>query len=293
MANYFIIIWMEKLDLKVKDLYLKYFGGYLGVDMVSFETNESIAVFGKTMSGKTSLLRCIAGLEKYDGVVETNAKDIVFTFDLDSLKVKKTVKENIAYPLILRNETNVDDQVLSIAKRFGIDSIIDNPIAKLSKEQKRLVILARAFVRDADLYLLDDPLKDVEDREKYFQIILDLIKDKNVIYATTKKEEALSFNKMLCMAYKKAVGFGTAKEILSFPKSINVLKLLEDYEYVNVELKKSEDKYNIEYENNTYDVIAPISDIYVNKEVVFPLDKDKLVLNTYFDKATEYLISRI
>ena len=284
---------MENFTLKVQDLYLKYFGGYLGVDMVSFETNDSIAILGKSLSGKTSLLRCIAGLEKYDGLIESNANDIVFSFDINSLNKRKSVKDNIAYPLVLRNEQNVEERVLKIAKIFKIDSLLNESISKLSLSQKRLVILSRAFVRDADLYLLDDPLKDVDDRNEYFKILLDVIKDKFVIYATTQKDEALAFNKMLCMSYKRAIGYGTKEDLLAFPKSVDILKLLTDYEYENIVLNKDGDAYYIEYENIKYNVSAPISDIYVNKEVLFPIMDKKPIINIYFDKSTEYLISRM
>ena len=289
---YHIIIWMENLVLKVQDLSLKYFGGYKGVDMVSFETNDSIAILGKKLSGKTSLLRCIANLEKYDGKIELNTINIVFTFDLKSLKKSKSVSYNIAYPLILRKEPNVDEKVLKIAKVLKIDSILNKSVKELSISEQRLVILARAFVRDADLYLLDNPLKDVDNREEYFEILKGLMKDKFVIYATDDVKEAESFNKILCMAYQKAIGFGSKEEILSRPKTIDVLKLFTDYKFENIELKKDGDKYYIEYLNIKYDVPSPISEIYNGKEVVFAIDGEKIILNMYFDKSTEYLISR-
>ena len=121
---------------------------------------------------------------------------------------------------------------------------------------------------------------------------MDIIKDKTVLYATTSASEALAFNMILCMAYKKAIGFGTKDEILKRPKTIDVLKLFEDIKTENIELKKDGDKYYIEYENIKYDIKPPISDIYVNKEVVFILGNKKPNLDMYFDKSTEYIISR-
>ncbi len=283
---------MELKTITVKDLYMKYFGGYLGVDMVSFDVNnESLVVYGNAMSGKTSLLRCIANLEKYEGQIYTNAKDLVFSFDLDSLKKNKTVKENISIPLKLRKVPNIDEIVLNKAKIFHIDDILDKKIKDITLSQKRLTILTRAFVRDADLYLLDNPLKDVENREKYFEILKEEIKDKFVVYATDSLEEAKAFNKVLLMAYKKGIAFGNINDMLKEPKTIDVLKLLTDYEYENVTLEKDNDKYCIKYLNKIYNVPEPINDIYVGKEVVFSRDKD-IILDMYFDKSTEYLISK-
>ena len=281
---------MENFYLNASDLYMKYFGGYLGIDMVSFKMDKSICVYGKSMSGKTTLLRCIAGLEQYDGQIETNAKDIVFTFDISSLKKFKSVKQNIAYPLIIRNETNIDGKVLSIAKAFAIEDLLDKSISDLTISQKKLVVLARAFIRDADLYLLDDPLNGVENREKYFKVILDLIKDKTVIYTTSELKEAKCFDRIMLMAYKKCIGIGTIEELSSCPKTIDVMKLLYNYEYENLILNVKDDKYFVEINGITYSVPNPISDVYVGKEVVFLKDK-KEILDMYFDKSTEYLIS--
>ena len=283
---------MELKTITVKDLYMKYFGGYLGVDMVSFDVNnESLAVYGKAMSGKTSLLRCIANLENYEGQIYTSARELVFSFDLDSLKKNKTVKENISIPLKLRKVQNIDEIVLNKAKVFGIDDILDKKIKDLSITQKRLTILTRALIRDADLYLLDNPLKDVEDREKYFEILQKEIKDKFVVYSTDSLDEAKTFNLVLLMAYKKGVAFGNINDMLKEPKTIDVVKLLTNCEYENLTLEKDNDKYCIKYLNNTYEVPAPINDIYVGKEVVFCKDKD-IILDMYFDKSTEYLISK-
>ena len=237
---------MELKTITVKDLYMKYFGGYLGVDMVSFDVkDESLAVFGKVSSGKTSLLRCIANLEKYDGDICTSAKDLVFSFDLDSLKKNKTVKENIAIPLKLRKVSNIDEIVLKKSKIFGIDNILDKKIKDLSITQKRLTILTRSLIRDADLYLLDNPLKDVENREKYFEILKEEIKDKFVVYATDSLDEAKAFNSVLLMAYKKGIAFGNINNMLKEPKTIDVVKLLTNYEYENITLEKDNDKYCI------------------------------------------------
>ena len=280
------------MNIKVSDLSLKYFGGYLGVDMVSFETNESMAILGKSLSGKTSLLRCIAGLEKYTGTIENDAKEMVFTFDLKSLNKNATVKETLMYPLTLRNIKNAEDIVKEKSKIFGINEYLDTKIKELSQSDKKLVILTRAILRDADLYLLDNPLKDVDNREKHFKKLLEIMHDKFFIYTTDLSDEAKQFNKVMLMAYKKCIGVGTVDELALNPNSVDVWKLLAQFSYEYLILHKSEDgDYYVEYEGKKIDVPEPISRIYDNKEVIFAKAKD-IINFVYFDAATEYRISK-
>ena len=280
------------MNLRVRDLYMKYFGGYLGVDMVSFDYEcGQMAVLGKMLSGKTSLLRCIAGLESFEGQINLDAKDIVFTFDIKSLKKNSTVFDTIAYPLKLRKLQDIKSKVALAAKTFLIEDILDKSIRSLDDDQKKLVILARAFSRDADLYLLDNPLKDLSNREAVFKILQNVIKDKNVIYATDSVDEAKAFEKIMLMAYKKCIGCGTFDELIKTPKTLDALKLLTDYEYEYLTLNKDEKGYNVIYNEKRIDVKEPISTIYDSKEVIFPIENGK-ILDMYFDNSTEYLISK-
>ncbi len=280
------------MNLEVRDLYMKYFGGYLGVDMVSFDyEGGQMAILGKMLSGKTSLLRCIAGLESFEGKINLDAKDIVFTFDIKSLKKNSTVYDTIAYPLKLRKLQDIESKVSLAAKTFLVDDILNKRINSLDDDQKKLVILARAFSRDADLYLLDNPLKDLSNREAVFKILQNVMKDKNVIYATDKVDEAKAFEKIMLMAYKKCIGCGAFDELIKTPKTLDALKLLTDYSFEYLTLNKDDKGYNVIYNEKRVEVPEPVSSIYDGKEVVFPIDNGK-ILDMYFDNSTEYLISK-
>ena len=214
------------MNIKVSDLSLKYFGGYLGVDMISFETNESMAILGNPMSGKTSLLRCIANLENYEGTIENDAKDMAFTFDIKTLKKNETVHDTLIYPLKLRNIPNAEEIVNTKAKLFNIDELLSFKNKELMDSDKKLVVLTRALLRDNDLYLLDNPLAGVENREKHFKTLLKEIEGKFVLYATDSLEEAKHFSKVMLLAYKKCIGLGKIEDLIASPKTVDVLKLL-------------------------------------------------------------------
>ena len=279
------------MNIKVSDLTVKYFGGYLGVDKVSFDTNESIAIYGHTLSGKTSLLRAIANLEKFEGLVENSAKDMAFTFDLNSLKKSQTVYETLLYPLKLRGIQNADEIINLKSKTFLIEDILSTKIKDLNLSQKRIVILTRAMLRDNDLYLLDNPLKDVENREVYFKILLKEIENKFVLYSTDELDEAKVFNKILLLSYKKCIGFGTIDELLADPKTVDVYKLLTPYTYEYIIINEKDGKYYINLDSKEIEVPSPISNIYNGKEVLYAKDTN-LVLDVYFDASTEYRISK-
>ena len=280
------------MNIKVSDLSLKYFGGYQGIDMVSFEANESMAILGNSLSGKSSLLRCIAGLEKYTGSIESKAKEMVFTFDIKTLKKNDTVYNTLKYPLTLRNIQNADEIINEKAKIFGIRDLLNSKIKELTESEKKLVVLTRALLRDVDLYLLDNPLKGVENRERYFKTLLNEIKGKFVLYATDLKEEAQAFNKIMLLSYKKCIGIGSKDELIAQPKALDTLRLLTTYSYEYIIINKDDSgKYYIDYDGKRIEVPSPISSIYDKKEVIFAKDKD-LITNMYFDASTEYRVSK-
>lgn len=279
--------------LNVEDLYMTYFGGYVGVDTVSFKMNdkEHFVIYGKTLSGKSSLLRTIAGLEEYKGKIEFfNVSEKVFSFDEKSLKKNDTVFNALSYPLKIRNISNFESAVLEQAKKYKIDSILNEKIKNLNLEQKKIVLIARALIRSADIYLFDDVFKDIKERyDEIFNIFLKDIEGKSVIFATSNIAEAFSVSNFVSiMAYKKYLQRGTKEELLSLPKNREVLISLGIEDNMPSILTKKEDKYYLE----DVEVVPPISDIYVGKEVTSILVDGKIRNDVYFDKDTDYLISK-
>ena len=173
---------------------------------LSLQPNAVTVLLGATQAGKTSLMRIMAGLDvPTHGRVLVDGKDVTGTpvrdrnvamvyqqfINYPSMKVAA----NIASPLKLRGEKNIDARVREIASRLHIDMFLDRYPAELSGGQQQRVALARALAKAAPLMLLDEPLVnlDYKLREELRDELSSLFAAGNstVVYATTEPTEAL------------------------------------------------------------------------------------------------------
>ena len=139
------------------------------------EQGEIVALLGSSGCGKTSTLRMVAGFEEASSGAITlagrqinrlppSARNVAMAFEGYSLYPPLTVRENIAFALksarVSREET--DRRVAEIAALVEIDAILDRYPSSISGGQQQRASLARALVRKADLYLLDEPMGQLE-----------------------------------------------------------------------------------------------------------------------------------
>jgi multiple sugar transport system ATP-binding protein len=136
-----------------------------------------VVVLGPTASGKTTSLRVIAGLEAADAgrvflggqeiTRETPARrDIAVVFQNFSLYPHLTVAQNLAFPLRAAwrrlSESEIQERVLRAAKTLHIESLLDRRPSLLSGGQMQRVAIGRALVRKPRLYLMDEPLTNLD-----------------------------------------------------------------------------------------------------------------------------------
>lgn len=152
------------------------------------QKGELVSLYGPTGSGKSSILKMIAGLMKPDdGVISignetwynsdsrtnlnTQFRNIGMVFQEYSLFPNMTVRENLSYALTKGQDANIIDELLAIA---GLSSLEDKKPTLLSGGQKQRVALTRALVRKPKVLLLDEPLSalDTEMRNKLQEYIL-------------------------------------------------------------------------------------------------------------------------
>jgi glycerol transport system ATP-binding protein len=143
------------------------------------------------------------------------------------------VADNIASPLKLRREKNIDERVRSLAARLHIETLLDRYPAELSGGQQQRVALARALAKGAPLMLLDEPLVnlDYKLREELREELTQLFAagDSTVIYATTEPGEALLLGGYTAvMDAGELLQYGPTSEVFHRPNSLRVARAFSD-----------------------------------------------------------------
>lgn len=174
--------------LKIENL-KKYYGTRnnitKAVDNISFsvEEGEFVAIMGASGSGKTTLLNCISTIDSVtagkivingNDITEIKEKDIAsfrrnnlgFVFQDFNLLDTLTISENISLSLIInkKDENKIDDMVMDIAKRLGIEEILDKFPYEVSGSQKQRCACARALINNPKLILADEPTGALDSR---------------------------------------------------------------------------------------------------------------------------------
>lgn len=195
--------------LQVKNLFLKYTREYFALYDVNINIaeGESVAFIGEDESGKTSLLRVFAKLEKYSKG-EIYIKDIPleklnYKTDISAGYVpatpvfleKKTVYENFKY--ILKNwgyeDSEIESKINKIIIDYAIEKLKDTKIKDLTLEEKYVLSLIRLSLRELDLLMVDNIFDNIS--QATMEVVINMIKTlkgkkTTLIVATTKPEIA-------------------------------------------------------------------------------------------------------
>ena len=224
-------------ELKILNLKKEYEKGKTAVDdfTLTIRDGELAVIVGPSGCGKSTTLRMIAGLVPatsgriiLDGrdisEVSTRDRDIAMVFQNYALYENMTVFGNIAFPLKIRKEEKekIIEKVTGISKILKIGDLLDRRPKTLSGGEKQRVAMGRALVRSPKLFLMDEPLSNLdarlktELREEIKRIQREL--RTTTIYVTHDQEEAMSIaDTIIVMDGGRIRQTGTPTEIYENP----------------------------------------------------------------------------
>ena len=213
---------------------------------LTIEDGQFFVLLGPSGAGKTTTLRCIAGLEKIDSgsvlfdnesVTEDQpaSRDVSFVFQQFSLYPHYTVYENLAFPLRspMRKlpEDEIKTKIEDISKMLKISNKLKNKATELSGGEMQRVAIGRALVRNPNIYLMDEPLSSLDAKlRESLRVELKSIQtnlNATILYVTHDQAEATTLaDKIGVLKEGKIVQIGTPEEIYENPNSIYVSQRL-------------------------------------------------------------------
>ena len=201
---------------------------------------EFIVFVGPSGCGKTTTLRMVAGLEEItsgqlliDGEIMNDVapkdRNIAMVFQSYALYPHMSVYDNMAFGLKLRkfSRDDIDRRVQAAAETLGLKSYLDRKPKQLSGGQRQRVALGRAIVRDAKVFLMDEPLSNL-DAKLRVQMRSELIKlheslKTTTIYVTHDQIEAMTMaTRIVVMKDGWIQQIGAPKDIYDYPDNVFV-----------------------------------------------------------------------
>jgi multiple sugar transport system ATP-binding protein len=231
--------------LSVKEI-SKSFDGTRVLDRVSLELSEGelLVLLGPSGCGKSTLLRIIAGIEEADSgeihlggkrVDQLRPKDrnVALVFQNYSLYPHMSVEKNLGFPLSVAKtpKAEIAARVKEIAAMLGLSDRLSDRPAQLSGGQRQRVALGRAIIRKPSIFLLDEPLSnlDADLRVRMRQEIVKLQRQVGVamVHVTHDQTEALTMADRVALLHKGRIEqIGTPEELYRAPATLNVAQFV-------------------------------------------------------------------
>jgi ABC-type sugar transport system ATPase subunit len=220
----------------------KAFGSSLavrGLDL-AIRGGEFLSLLGPSGCGKTTTLRMLAGLEfptagtisiggRVVNAVPPGERDIAMVFQSYALYPHMTVGENIAYPLKKRGvpKTERAERVARVAEMLQLGALLSRKPRQLSGGQQQRVALGRALVRDPRVFLLDEPLSNLDAKLRHHMraelIELHRRLGRTFVYVTHDQLEAMTMSDRIAVMHEGVLQqLGTPGEVYGRPANLFV-----------------------------------------------------------------------
>lgn len=227
---------------------------------------EFIVLVGPSGCGKSTTLRMVAGLEEItegelyiDGKLMNDVapkdRDIAMVFQNYALYPHMTVYENMAFSLKLRKERKdiIDKKVREAAEILDITQYLDRKPKALSGGQRQRVAIGRAIVRDPAVFLMDEPLSNLDAKLRN-QMRAEIIKlreriNTTFIYVTHDQTEAMTLgDRIVIMRDGYIQQIGTPQEVFNNPRNLFVAGFIgtPQMNLFEARLAKEQDRYFVE-----------------------------------------------
>ena len=227
---------------------------------------EFIVLVGPSGCGKSTTLRMIAGLEdisegdlliggKRMNDVEPKDRDIAMVFQSYALYPHMTVYENMAFALKLRKvpKEEIDKKVREAAEILDITQYLERKPKALSGGQRQRVAIGRAIVRDPKVFLMDEPLSNLDAKLRN-QMRAEIIKlrqriDTTFVYVTHDQTEAMTLgDRIVIMKDGFIQQIGTPQEVFDQPANLFVAGFIgsPQMNFFDGQLSKKDGKYQIQ-----------------------------------------------
>ena len=280
-------------SISIKNITKIYPGDVLAVDDCSLEIpdKEFVILVGPSGCGKSTMLRMIAGLEEItkgelkigDRVVNDvppKNRDIAMVFQNYALYPHMSVYKNMAFALKLAKtpKAEIDRRVREAAKILDIEHLLSRKPKALSGGQRQRVALGRAMVRNPAVFLLDEPLSNL-DAKLRTSMRTELIKLHNklettFVYVTHDQTEAMTMgDRIVVMNHAVVQQVDTPQNLYDFPCNMFVAGFIgsPQMNFIDAVLKAEGDRFYLEVEGDKLFIPAgKVKDIlkdYVDKQV--------------------------
>lgn len=260
-------------SITLRNIYKKYDNDVTAVEDLNLEIKdkEFIVLVGPSGCGKTTTLRMVAGLEeitqgelyienKKVNDVAPKDRDIAMVFQNYALYPHMTVYDNMAFGLKIRkmSKEEINDRVINAAKILGIEEYLKRKPRALSGGQRQRVAIGRAIVRDPKVFLMDEPLSnlDAKLRNEMRTEILKLHKRLNTtfIYVTHDQTEAMTLGDRIVIMKDGIVHqVDTPQNVYENPSNVFVAGFIgtPQMNFFEAELKCEGDNYYILFNGHT------------------------------------------
>lgn len=292
-------------SLKIKHVEKIYDNGFKAIPdfNLEIEDKEFIIFVGPSGCGKTTMLRMIAGLETISGgelyigdrlvnEVEPKDRDIAMVFQNYALYPHMTVYDNMAFSQKLKkfDKKLIDEKVHNAAKILEIEHLLDRKPGQLSGGQRQRVAMGRAIVRNPKVFLMDEPLSNL-DAKLRAQMRVELKRlhrnlGATIIYVTHDQVEAMTLGtRIVVINHGEIMQVDTPKNLYDNPENLFVATFIGSPQMNIIRAKVVRNGEICELQFGDASISLPenkskvlLNNLYEGKEIIFGIRPEDFIL---------------